>query len=89
MKLSRLQTEENRIASAITEGTERERAVVLDHLHSFALPTPKSGEIYVWIGRKFGVRRTSFPSTISGEDADLNLKNGNLTKYGKKRLNLD
>jgi hypothetical protein len=61
----------------------------LEHLHLFALPTPKSGEIYVWIGRKFGVGRSSFPAAISGENGDLNLKNGNLTNYGIKRSNLD
>ena len=61
----------------------------LEHLHSFALLTPKSGEIYVRIGRKFGVGRSSFPAACSGEDGDLNLKNGNLTNYGLKRANLD
>jgi hypothetical protein len=61
----------------------------LEHLHSFGLPTPKFGEIYVRIGRKFGVGRSSFPAAISAEDGDLNLKNGNLTNYGIKRSNLD
>jgi hypothetical protein len=62
---------------------------LLEHLHSFALLTPKSSEIYGRIGRKFGVGRTSFLAAISGEDDDVNLKNGTLTKYDLKRLNLD
>jgi hypothetical protein len=52
-------------------------------------PTPKSGEIYVRIRRKFGVGRSSFPAAISGEYGDLNLKNGNVINYGIKMSNLD
>jgi hypothetical protein len=62
---------------------------LLEHLHSLAIPTPKSGVMFVRIGGKFGVGRTSFPAAISGEVADANLENENWTKYGKKTLNLD
>jgi hypothetical protein len=55
---------------------------MLEHLHSFGLPMPKSRVNFVRIGRKIGVGRTSFPAAISGEDVDLILKNESLTKYG-------
>jgi hypothetical protein len=50
---------------------------------------PKSGEIFVWIGGRFGVGSSSFPAVCPGEVDEANLKNGNLTNYGEKRLNID
>jgi hypothetical protein len=55
----------------------------LEHLHSFDIPTPKSGVNFVRIGRKNGVCRASFPAVIPGVAVDLILKNVNLTKYDK------
>jgi hypothetical protein len=47
-----------------------------------SLPTSKSDEIFVRIGGRFGVGRSSFPAACPDEDDDANLKNGNLTNYG-------
>ena len=68
---------------------ERQKCVALlemplEHLHSFALPTPKSGEIYVRIGRKFGVGRSSFPVVCSPSGVSRG-KRGWLGESGRKR----
>jgi hypothetical protein len=60
---------------------------LLEHLHSLGLPTPKSGDIVVRIGGKFGVGRASFPTAIPGLAVDLVFENVNLTKYGKNLTN--
>jgi hypothetical protein len=48
---------------------------------------PKSGDIVVRIGGKFGVGRASFPAAIPGLAVDLVFENVNLTKYDKNLTN--
>ena len=56
----------------------------LEHPHSLTLPTPKSGEIFVRIGRKFGLGGSIFPVVCSPSGVSRG-KRGWPGESGRKR----